>query len=517
MSALTSRRHSPPRSRPWPAPGTRATAVPADQSNPWRHALEGAAAALCAVIAMAAVSGLGLTLLGAGSVGSLWSLTMALTAMAVGASVSAGSEVSVGTGAVDSGLAGMFGGDGMSPSVSGAADAVPLGVTLAGALVLWFAFSRGMRQRRLDAGELAVRAFGAGVVALAAFMVIASLARGTVTMPASAVSGLTGGQGAEGVGGELFGGSGTASQMAVTFQAHVGSAALGAVLWVAVALGVGCLISRRVRLSLGGALDRQRAAWGPSLSTVVRTILVVAAVPLVPLAIVGTIVGGRAGMAAGAALLLAPNALAVFLTLGVGSPWTVGTHSAQGEGGNPLAGMMGALGGMGGGQQPTTQPDRTEQLRALSVGGWPLWLGALAVTGLLLLACAYAAALAKAPVETPPVQRRGRRRPASARAAVATDPAHTLPLHPYRGPLARHVGMAERFGVVTAVVLGGTAWLAGLSGHFGISMFGSEMGGMRAELTGGILWTALFGLVVGGVAGLTGSLLSARRGGRGSR
>ncbi|WP_406432409.1 hypothetical protein OHB00_07170 [Streptomyces sp. NBC_00631] len=74
-----------------------------------------------------------------------------------------------------------------------------------------------------------------------------------------------------------------------------------------------------------------------------------------------------------------------------------------------------------------------------------------------------------------------------------------------------------RHAVVTAVVLGMAAWLVGASGHFGVSVLGSEMGGMRAELSGGVLRTVVFGLLVGALAGSAGSLLSAVRGGRSSR
>ncbi|TLS43638.1 hypothetical protein FE633_24555 [Streptomyces montanus] len=465
---------------------------------------------------MATVSAPALALLDAGSFGSLWSLTMALTAMAVGGSVNAGSDVSGDTGSMG-GPASLFGGGGgISPSMSGAADVVPLGVTLVGAVVLWIAFSWRLRQaqrRRFTAGELAVRAAGAGTAALFTLMIVAGLAKGSADMPASAMTGMGGTGGGRSAGGgggggglaELFGGGsgglgglmggGTGAQPTMTYHVGAGSAGFGAVLWVAVVLGVGVLISRRVRLPLGGALDGLRTGWGRSLSAVVRTVLVLAAVPLVVLAVVGAVVGGRAGSAAGAALLLAPNFLAVFLTLGVGSSWTAAAYPVRSEGGsNPLASLMGGMGGMdgtgamGGGRQL----DRTEHLRSPSAGGWPLWFAALTVTVLILLACAY-------------------------RAARATHPGHKLPLLPYRGPLAGHFGMAERFGVVTAVVLGGAAWLVGASGHFGISMFGSEMGGMRAELSGSVLRTVLFGLLVGGLAGFGGSLLSAVRDVRGAR
>ncbi|WP_461031779.1 streptophobe family protein [Streptomyces mayteni] len=130
--------------------------------GPWPNALEGAAAALCAVGAMAAVSALALLLLDAGSVGSLWPLTLTVTAMAVGGSVRAGSDGSGDAGSADAGLGALFGGGGLSPSLSGAVQVVPLGVTLVGAVVLWFGFSRRLRSRRFDAGELAARAAGAG-------------------------------------------------------------------------------------------------------------------------------------------------------------------------------------------------------------------------------------------------------------------------------------------------------------------------------------------------------------------
>ncbi|GGN76563.1 hypothetical protein GCM10011579_057800 [Streptomyces albiflavescens] len=488
--------------------------MPVQFVGPWENFVEGAAAALCAVVAMAAVSALALMLLDPGSGGSVWSLTMALTAMAVGGSASAGSDVSGDSGSMG-GLASLFGGGGggMSPSLSGAADVVPLSVTLVGAVVLWIAFSRRLgygQQRRFTAGELAVRAAGAASAALFTLMMVAALAKGSATMPASAMTGMGGaggGQAAEGFGGsgglgELMGGGsgglgglmggGSGTQMAVTYHVSAGSAGFGAVLWVAVVLGVGCLISRRVRLPLGGALDRLRSGWGRSLSAVVRTVLILAAVPLVALAVVGSVVAGKAGSAAGAALLLAPNALAVFLTLGVGSSWTAEMHPVQSDSSNPLAALMGGMGGstgaVGGGQQT----DRTEHLRSLVLGGWPLWLAALTVTALILVCCAY-------------------------RAARATNPAHLVPLHPYRGPLAGHLGMAQRFGVVTAVVMGAAAWLVGASGNFGVSMFGSEMGGMSVELSGSVLRTLAFGLLVGGLAGFGGSLLAAARGAFGAR
>jgi hypothetical protein len=377
-----------------------------------RNVLEGASAVPAAVAAMVTVSALALWLLDAGSAGSLWRLALTLTAMAVGGSVTAGSDSSAGS-AGSSGigdvLGGLFGGGGgMTPSMTGAVDAMPLGVTLIGALVLWPGFSRRLRDRRCDARELAARAGGAAAAALLVFPAVASVAHGTFTMPASALSGMRGDEGAgaaDGAGGmlgSLFGGGSAAQQPVMAYEVHVGSAALGAVLWVAVALAVGCVISRRTRIPLGGAVDRLRPAWAPGVSAIVRMLLLVSAGTVVAVTFVGLVAGGRAATVAGGAILAAPNAVAVFLTLGLGSPWTASSGQVAGQGSNPLAALMG---GMGGGRSDVPA-DRTERLRDLSAGGWPLWLGALAVAALLLLACAYAAARATDPAHTRPLELR---------------------------------------------------------------------------------------------------------------
>ncbi|MFB6679365.1 streptophobe family protein [Streptomyces sp. NPDC056390] len=496
MPATTAR----PRTRPQPESRKPAAPAPPPASGLVRHALEGAGSGLCAVAAMAAVAALALTLLDAGSVGSLWSMTMAVTAGAVGGSLSASAEMSGGLGSAASGLAGLFsggsGGD-MGPSLSGAADVTPLGVTLVGSVVLWLVFSRRLRRRRVDATDLTVRAVGAAAAAWLALLVVAEFAHGKVTLPTSAMGALGGGPGSgtsgdSGAGGLMDSllGSGAAGKLSMTYDVSAGAVAGGALLWVGIVLGVGCLISPLALLPLGGVLDRLRSAWKPSLSALVRTLLVLAAPLMVLSAFVGTVAGGRAATGAGAALLLAPNALAIFLTTGVGSAWTAGAHPVQSDGRGGLSGLMGAIGG---GNQPFgSQTDRTEHLRSLSAGGWPLWLVALTVTGIILLGCAWAA-------------------------ARTAQPAHTLPLHPYRGRRARRLGMAERFGLVTAVVMGTLAWVAGASGNFAISIFGSEMGGMRAELSGGVLSAVALGLLVGGLAGSVGSLLPARRGEGASR
>jgi hypothetical protein len=453
----------------------------APPSRPWRNALEGAAAALCAVIAMAAVAAFALALLDPGSAGSLWSLTMAVTALAVGGSLNLGPDTMPVPPAAAQG-AGLP--SGASLTTSGAINLVPLTVTLVGAVVLWLVFSRRLRQRTFDARELAARVGGALTAALLALLGAAVLAHGSISLPAPS-AGKAGGIGS--LGGKLGelavklfgsggvaaggapGGAGAAAQPPMTYDAQVGATVLGALVWVVVVLALGLVISRRV--PAGFTAGGLRASWAPSASPIVRTLLVVVA-----LMSIGALAGVGNMKAAGGALLVTPLALATVLSLGLGSTWTSSSHQVQSQGGTPPAG-----------QQPTSPPpDHTQHVGDLTAGGLPVWIVALVVTGLFLLACAYAA-------------------------ARATDPAHARPLHPYRGPMARHLGLAERFGIVTAVVLGGAAWLAQTSFHVGVSMAGHAVGGSEMRLGGGVLWTVVAGLLAGAVAGFAGSLLQGER------
>lgn len=443
-------------------------------ADPLLNALGGAASVLWAMAAMAAASALALILLDAGSAGSLVSMTIAATAMAVGGSMTAGS----GSESAGSGLQAM-----MSPSMDGTADAMPLGVTLIGAVVLWFTFSRPMRHRRFGGDDLAGRLTGAGLTALIVFLIMAGFAHGTFRVP-DAVMGGAGGSGASGAGASgsgnplaamLGGGQGTPDPT-MAYRVSPGTTAFGAVLWVVVVVAVGCAVTRRARLPRGFAVSRLRMAWRPSISAVVRMFLALSVVPLAAVVIIGVSVGGSASTVAGAALLLVPNALSVVLTLGLGGSWTASTKQVQSQGDNPLASLMGQAGGA----RSSGAADRVEHLREVSAGGWPLWLGALILVGVALLACGYGAARATTPEKT---------------------------RRPRRGGHDRHLAVAVRLAIVTAVVMCTAGLFAQGSGHFGVSVFGNEMGGMRAELSGGVLLPGVLGLFAGAAAGFTGSLL----------
>jgi hypothetical protein len=433
---------------------------------------------------MAAVAAIALAIFDPQSANSVWALTMAVTALAVGGSLTIGPDTMPAPPEAAAQGGTPPGGSAANLTMSGAAHVVPIAVTLVGAVVLWLVFSRRMRQRPFSTGELVARAIGAVATAVLALLLAATLGHGTFKLPSSADSASLGGKlgelveklfGAGGLGGGA--GAGAAAQPPMSYDVNVGATVVGGLVWAVIVLVVGLLISRRA--PVGFTARGLRPALGPSFSAVVRTLLVVAAV----MTITGAVAAGD-HKASGGALLLAPVALSTALSLGLGSTWTSSSHQVQSPGAAAGAPSAGAAAG----QQPTAAvpPDHTQHVGDLTAAGMPVWVVSLVITALLLLGCAYAA-------------------------ARATDPEHARPLHPYRGPMARHLGLAERFGVVTAVVLGGAAALAQTSFHVSVSTAGHAVGGSEMRLGGGVLWTFVAGLLAGAVAGFVGSLLVGER------
>ncbi|MFF7594542.1 MULTISPECIES: streptophobe family protein [Streptomyces] len=442
-----------------------------------RNALEGAAAAVCAVVAMAAVAAIALVVFDPQSVDSLWALIMAVTALAVGGSVNIGPDTMPAPPAAAAQGAGVPGGGSATLSLSGAVDVVPLAVTLLGAVVLWLTFSWGLRQRTLNGKELMARALGATGAAVLGLMLAASLAHGSFKLPAVSQSGVgaLGGKLGELVeklfGASALGASGGAAQPAMSYDVAIGTTAVGALVWAVAVIAVGLLISRRV--PAGFTAGGLRPAWGPSLSALVRPLLGIAAL----MTVTGAVAVGD-HKAAGGAMLLAPVALVTALSVGLGSTWTSSSHQMQSAAGAAAPGA----GTSGGQRAAAAPPNHTQHIGDLTMGGVPVWVVTLVVTALLLLACAFAAA-------------RG------------TDPAQARPLHPYRGPLARQIGLAERFGIVTAIVFGVLAVGVQTSFHTSVSMAGHAVGGSEIKVVGGVLWTFVAGLLAGAVAGFAGGLL----------
>ncbi|MEU1516940.1 streptophobe family protein [Streptomyces sp. NPDC005811] len=455
--------------------------------RPLRNALEGALAALCAVVAMAALAVVGLAVFEPASTDSLWALTMGVIAMAVGGSATVGPDTMPMPAASSTGTAQPAGGA-ANLTMSGTAHVFPLAITLFGAVVLWLVFSWGLRRRPFQARDLAARAVGAVGASVLVLWGAAALAHGSFTMPT------VGGKGGASLGGplgdlveKLFGSAGlaaaagSAAQPPMSYQVGIGATVIGALVWAVLVLVVGLLISRRLPAEFSAR--GLRASWAPSLSALVRTLLAVAAV----LTLVGALSAGDR-KAAGGALLTAPFALASFLSVGLGSTWTSALHMVQSPAAAAAAaGQAGqSAAGQAGGQAAVPPADHTQRLGDLTSGGMPVWLMSIVLTGLVLLACAYAA-------------------------ARATDPANARPLHPYKGPLGRHLGLAERFGIVTALVLGGAAALAEPSLDTHVTMAGHLVSGTEIGLDGGVLWTFVAGLLAGAVAGFAGSLLCGER------
>ncbi|MFD5422496.1 streptophobe family protein [Streptomyces sp. NPDC127069] len=268
--------------------------------------LSGIAAVGWSVAAMAGVAALGLHLLGADAEGgSLSAMTAAVVAAGVGGSVTASGEVSALGVAVGSGAV---------------LDLRPLGVALAGALVLGWVFLRGLRGRP-GAVEVAVRA----VVVGALFLVVAgglawagqgvAVLEGVVPPSLPRVPPKVVVPGIGDVGGLLPDGLGDAvlPRVRVGFAVDPGPTAAGAGVWVAVVLGVALLASR-----YGPA-----AVWAGRLRAAVSSVLamlVVAVVAGVGAAVWAGAGAGRPERVAGASLLVAPDASWTGLLLGLSVP-----------------------------------------------------------------------------------------------------------------------------------------------------------------------------------------------------
>jgi hypothetical protein len=196
------------------------------------------------------------------------------------------------------------------------------------------------------------------------------------------------------------------------------------------------------------------------------------------LLVVGTcaavVLGGAGAKAAGAVLLAAPSMVLVALGLGAGAPWSAsfGRMQSQGQGG-----LLSSL--MGNAQGSCGSEGRTENLRAVTVAGWPLWVFCLLLLILVLLACGYIAA-----ARTP--HRTGMRD---------------------RAWYTRHLVAALQLGVVTALVMWMGTFLVEGSGQVTFGAMSMQVGGVQANLGSNALLALVLGLVAGGAAGFAGSLL----------
>ncbi len=455
-----------------------ATNPPSAADQNARAALEGTAAALAAVAIMAALSAIALSHFGIGEDASVPAVAAAMVTLAVGGSVS-----------LDAGASGM--GRALGSGVQGTLELMPLGISLAGAVVFVIAFSLPLRRQGPGPGRLTVRAAAAVGAFTVAITVLAMLGRGPLRLaelgPWSAApgGGLRGGRlrdhlggggggglrdrlgghglrdglGGGGLRGGLGGDGGQGSgellrgSAAVQFHADVSSALANGLVWAAVVLALGWLVWRRAPLPSG---------WGWAHR--IRPALSATATVLVTLMSIGTAAGlvlsvfGENGSLAGGLLLGAATGVLVTLALGIGVPWSASAGGAAAE------------------LLPADRiPDGTLSLASLPTGR-PLWILPVGFAMVTLLVCGVLAAA------------RG-------------------PSAPTGGRLSHAVAAGGRLGVIVAIAMAVLTILAAGSMEVGVSLLGTELLGTEVSLHANSALAAASGLAGGAVSGFAGSLL----------
>ncbi|MGP3685108.1 streptophobe family protein [Streptomyces sp. IBSNAI002] len=407
------------------------------------------AAAGWSLAAMAGVAALGLHLLGADAAGgSLGAMTAAAVVLAVGGTVTPSGDVSV----FGAGLAGGAGGAGAEASL----DVMPLGVGLAGALVLAHLFLRSLRAGA-PVAELLARAVVVVALFVAAAGVLAWAGHDVVTLDGAALPRTPARIEVPGIGdvggllpdriGDLI-----ETRTRVGFSVEPGPTLRAAGVWAAVVLALALLVSRRGP----AAFARLR----PAASAVVAMLLAAVAAGLAA-AVWAALGEERPGRVLGAALLGAPN-----------GSWA-----------GVLLGLFVPLDGRVGGEPARLLPDPLDELLTgaarepvtvarLAEYDGRVWLLA-AGAGLLLL---YAGVLA----------------------AVRT---------PGRGI----TGCAARLSAATGVALAALVWLTALSADASLAVLGVDVVDAGVELRGSVPLALTLGAVWGAVAGALGALLARHR------
>ncbi|MFF5803834.1 MULTISPECIES: streptophobe family protein [unclassified Streptomyces] len=336
---------------------------------------------------------------------------------------------------------------------------MPLGVALAGALVLAGVFLRSLRAGA-PAGELVARAGVVAALFVAAAGGPAWAGHDVVTLDGARLPGAARVPekveipGIGDIGGLLPDRIGDLieTRARVGFSVEAGPTLLGAAVWVVAVLAVALLASRRGP----AAFARVR----PAVSAVVALLLVAVAAGL---AAAGWAAAGdeRPGRVLGAALLGAPNGSWTGVLLGAFVPLS---GRAWGEPArllpDPLDDVLGVAG-----REPVT----VARLAEYDERVWLLVAG----VGLLML---YAGVLA----------------------AVRT---------PGRGIL----GCAGRLSAVTGVTFAALVWLTGLSADAALTVLGVDTVDAGVELRGDPVTALLTGAAWGAAAGATGAALTRRR------
>ncbi|EGX59123.1 integral membrane protein [Streptomyces zinciresistens K42] len=434
---------------------------------PWGDVLLSAVAAVSwALIAMAGTAALGLHLLAADASGSLGAMTAAVVALAAGGSVTPAGDVSA------------FGLTGAQAAT--ALDITPLGVGLAGAVLLSWCFLRSLRRAGavIAPAELLARAGAVVVLFVATLGGLAWAGHDVITLDGSAL-GLDRLPGTGGGGGGLeIPGIGDAggllpdrlgglvdAKAAVGFSVETAPTLLGGLVWSCGVLLIALLAARRSPLPTG--LRAVHRVVRPAVSALVAVLLVAVAAGLAA-AGYAAIGDDDPGRVAGAALLGAPNGVWLGVPLGLLVPF-------DGRASGVLAGLLpdplGAL--LAGGA------DRSVTLGRLAEPDGRVWLLGVAAALMMLLAGVLTAV--RTPVGT---------------SEDVREPAGVL----------RFTGRcALRLGAATALALPLLALLTGLSVDASLSVLGFDAFGAGVELRGNPGMALVLGAVWGAGAGAVGA------------
>ncbi|MER6314918.1 streptophobe family protein [Streptomyces sp. NPDC001581] len=418
----------------------------------WGDVLVSAVAAVgWSLIVMAGVAALGLHLLGADAAGgSLGAMTAAVVVLAVGGTVTPSGDVSA------------FGVVGAGAETS--LDVMPLGVTLAGALVLGCVFVRSLRAGA-GPGETAARVLALTALFVATAGGLAWAGHDVVTVDGTELPRTPAKVEVPGIGdiggllpdriGDLI-----ETRTRIGFSVETEPTLLGAGAWALAVLAVALLVSRRGP----AALARIRPA-----ASAVLTMLLVAVAAGLAAAVWAALGDAHPRRVVGAALLGAPNGSWLGVLLGLFVPVRGAVE------GTPARLLPDPLDDLlaGSAREPVT-------VARLAEYDGRVWLLVVGVALLLLSAGVLAA------VRTP------------VRASVRT---------PGRGVL----GCAARMSAVTAATLAGLVWLTGLSADASLAVLGVDAVDAGVELRGSVPLALLLGAVWGAGAGAAGALLAPRR------
>ncbi|WP_406345190.1 streptophobe family protein [Streptomyces sp. NBC_00648] len=443
---------------------------------PWADVLLASVASVSwALVAMAGVAALGLHLLGADAAGALGPMTAAVVVLGAGGSVTPSGDVSA------------FGLTGAQAKT--AVEITPLGVSLAGAVLLAFFFLRSLRAAGavLPGAELAARAGGVVVLFVGVVAGLAWAGHDLVTIDGTSLGLDTekppggGGVSIPGLGdlgdlGDIGGllpdrlGKLADAKAQVGFTVNTADSLAGAVFWVLGVLLIALLASRRSPLPRGWEWVHRVVRPAASALVAVALVAVVAGLAAAAYAMVGDAHPGRI---AGAALLGAPNGVWLALPLGLFVPWNGHATGALVKVlPDPLDKLLGF------------KNDQSVSLGRLAELDGRVWLLAVA-TGVVML---YAGVL-----------------------AAARTPVRGLSAGAFAGRCA------VALGAVTAVALPLMVWLTGVSADASLSVLGFNAFGAGVELHGNAGLALVLGAGWGAVAGGVGALLAYGVGAAGRR